>query len=652
MGRTRIEIGRARCGNYSLSSRLEWLVTNGIGGYASGTVSRALTRHYHGLLVAALEPPLGRTVTLLKLDETAEYDGATYALFTNAWEDGAVYPRGCVHLESFALEGGVPVWTYAVADARLEKRVWMEHGHNVTYVQYTLRRASLPLLLMVEAVGSYRDHHSGIMREALPGLTVSGVTGGIAVNPGDGRPSYRLFATAGSSQPHGDWFTGLDRLIEVERGTDAPDDAFNIGRFTVELRQGQQVTFVASAEDNAVDPTFALERARARERHLQALAGLGDAPDAIQQLVLAADQFVVTRGEGHSVIAGYPWFGDWGRDTMIALPGLTLATGRPEVAASMLRTFARYVDQGMLPNRFPDEGDRPEYNTVDATLWYFEALRAYFAVTGDLALIADLYPVLTDIIDWHRRGTRYGIGVDPADGLLRSGEAGVQLTWMDVKIDGQVVTPRTGKAVEINALWFNALCVTADFAQLLEKDDSALRADAERVRQGFERFWNGTWLDDVIDTPDGNRDPALRPNQVIAAALYHSPLDTERKQAVVDVSARHLLTSNGLRSLSADHPAYEGVYAGDRVRRDLAYHQGTVWAWLIGMFVEAHLRAYGDKAAARSYLLPLLKAVESGCLGTIAEVFDGDAPHNEGGAFAQAWSVAEVLRAWTLTGYA
>jgi predicted glycogen debranching enzyme len=647
-----ISLGRQQCSQYATASRLEWLVTNGIGGYASGTVSGALTRHYHGLLVAALEPPLGRTVTLLKLDETVEYDDAIYSLFANAWEDGAVYPRGFKHIESFELEGGVPRWTYAIADAQLEKRIWMEYGENVTYVQYTLMRASRPLLLMAEAVGSYRDHHAGVSREALPDLTVTAVEGGIAVVPGSGRRGYRVLSSAGTIQAHCDWFGGLDRMIEEERGTAGIDDNFNAGRFSVSLREGEQVVFVITAEAQDVEPAFALERTRARERHLMMLARLDDAPPAVQQLVLAADQFVVARGDGHSVIAGYPWFGDWGRDTMIALPGLTLVTGRSEIAARILQTFARYVDQGMLPNRFPDEGAEPEYNTADATLWYFEALRAYFASTGDLDLVRKLYPVLSEILDWHRRGTRYGISVDPADGLLRSGEAGVQLTWMDVKIDDQVVTPRTGKAVEINALWHHALCVTADFTQLLGQDDTALRAEAERVRVSFERFWNGAYLDDVIDTPDGTRDPALRPNQVIAAALYHSPLDTARKRAVVDVCARHLLTSFGLRSLSADHEAYTGDYSGDRVRRDLAYHQGTVWAWLIGPFVEAHLRAYGDRQRAASYLNPLFKGIEAGCLGTLGEVFAGDPPHGEGGAFAQAWSVAEVLRAWRLTEFA
>jgi predicted glycogen debranching enzyme len=378
----------------------------------------------------------------------------------------------------------------------------------------------------------------------------------------------------------------------------------------------------------------------------------------IRCLSLRADQFIVSRPTpddpgGKSIIAGYPWFGDWGRDTMISLPGLTLATGRPDVARSILRTFARFVDRGMLPNRFPDEGETPRvaYNTVDATLWYFEAIRAYHAATGDDDLVRELFPVLQDIIDWHQRGTRYNIHVDPNDGLLYAGEAGVQLTWMDAKVGDWVVTPRIGKPVEINALWYNALRIMADFSRLVTGEsvpsDVSYTTLADRVRSSFARFWNeaGGYGYDVIDGPGGD-DASLRPNQLFAVSLHHSPLDADRQRAVVEVCARHLLTSHGLRSLAPNDPAYVGRYGGDQYQRDAAYHQGTVWGWLIGPFVSAHLRVYRDPALAQSYLAPLMHHLSDHGLGSISEIFDGDAPFAPRGCIAQAWSVAEVLRAW------
>jgi predicted glycogen debranching enzyme len=369
-------------------------------------------------------------------------------------------------------------------------------------------------------------------------------------------------------------------------------------------------------------------------------------------LVLAADQFLVRRPlpddpDGMSVIAGYHWFGDWGRDTMISLPGLAIATGRPEVAARILTTFARFVDRGMLPNRFPDAGEAPEYNTVDATLWYFDAIRAYHEATGDDALLKQLFPVLEDIIQWHRDGTRYGIGEDKADGLLRSGEPGVQLTWMDAKVGDWVVTPRTGKAVEINALWYNALRSMTAFARRLGQPAERWERLAERVGTGFERFWNEAagYCFDVVDGPEGD-DDALRPNQIFAVSLPESPLSPERQRQVVEACARHLLTSFGLRSLAPGHPQYKGRYGGGPWERDGAYHQGTVWGWLLGPFALAHLRVCKDPTAAGAFLLPMAHHLGDYGVGSIAEIFDGDPPFTPRGCIAQAWSVAETLRAW------
>jgi predicted glycogen debranching enzyme len=368
--------------------------------------------------------------------------------------------------------------------------------------------------------------------------------------------------------------------------------------------------------------------------------------------VLAADQFVARRPlpdepDGMTIIAGYHWFGDWGRDTMIALPGLALATGRPELAVRVLRTFARFLDQGMLPNRFPDHGEQPEYNTVDATLWWIEAIRATHAATGDDALLRDLFPALESVVDWHRRGTRYGIGEDPVDGLLRAGEAGVQLTWMDARVGDWVVTPRMGKPVEINALWYNALRALAGFARRLRRPAAPWDAAADRVGAAFGRFWyeRGGHCYDVLEGPAGD-DPALRPNQLLAVALPESPLPAERQRRVVEVCARHLLTSFGLRSLSPSEASYCGRCEGDQHARDGAYHQGTVWGWLLGPFALAHARVHGDRDAARTFLEPMAHHLEDHGVGSIAEVFDGDAPFAPRGCIAQAWSVAETLRAW------
>jgi len=410
-----------------------------------------------------------------------------------------------------------------------------------------------------------------------------------------------------------------------------------------------------------IEGIAALEQERQRQADLVKEIS-PDEPDWIRHLTLAADQFIVQRtskhenpgkdsNSGSTVIAGYPWFGDWGRDTMIALPGLTLSTGRPQVAASILRTFAQFVSQGMLPNRFPDADEEPEYNTVDATLWYFHAIHQHFLYAADSSLVKELYPTLAGIIDWHQRGTRYNIHVDPDDGLLFAGEQGVQLTWMDAKVGDWVVTPRIGKPVEVNALWHNALRVMADLSGRLGKSKVAqtYREQAESVAENFRRrFWfqEGGYLFDVIDGPEIKQDPSLRPNQIFAVSLPSKILNDAQAQAVVDICARHLWVSYGLRSLAAGDPAYTGHYGGKPLQRDGAYHQGTVWGWLLGPFATAHYRVYGDAGLARSILAPMRHHLSDAGMGSISEIFDGDPPHTPRGCYAQAWSVSEILQAW------
>ena len=671
-----ITLGRADCGDLAIARRKEWLVTNGLGGFASGTVAGVNTRRYHGLLVAALRPPVDRTVLVAKLDAETVYDGRRYALATNAFADGTIDPRGYRYVETFRLDGLIPTWSYALGDAILEQRVWMAHGANTTYVTYTLARGSDPMHLAIRPLCTYRDfHHLAVPRwEA----DIRPVPGGVEIASFPDAQPYRVVADRGTYDPIGVWYRAFEHGVEAERGFDHVEDLYVPGHLHASLDPGETLTLVCSTDPVAphagAEP---LAAQHAREAALLAECPADD-PDWIHQLVLAADQFIVRRdmpsvdhggaarpagrsaiGDiGNTVIAGYPWFADWGRDTMIALPGLALATARPEIAADVVRTFARHVSQGMLPNRFPDNGPAPDYNAVDATLWYFDAIDAYVRQTGDLDLARELFPVLVDIVQWHERGTRHGIGRDPEDGLLRAGEPGVQLTWMDAKVGDSVITPRIGKPVEVNALWHHALCVMADLAMLLGDGPAAehYRADADRVAAAFRAgFWNaiGGYLYDVIDGPEGEfgpdgrrRDASLRPNQILAVALPHPVLDAVRARSVVDVCARRLWTSYGLRSLAADDPRFVGRYAGGPAARDAAYHQGTVWAWLAGPFAVAHYRVYGDPVTARSFLAPFAQHLADAGLGSISEVFDSDPPHEPHGCPAQAWSVAAVLAAW------
>lgn len=653
-----INFGRDICGNLDQAEAREWLVTNGIGGYASGTVALLLTRRYHGLLVAALKPPLGRTVLLAKLEETAQYDGRSCPFGSNRWSGGVVGPEGYLHIESFHLEGTTPVWRFACADAILEKRVWMQQGSNTTYVRYYLHRATGPLTLKIKAFVNYRDYHGNTQANGWR-MAVDSVEHGVCVTAfADAVPLYLLTNRGTASSAH-IWYYGFDLAVERYRGLSDREDHLHAATFSATLNQGESLTFVASTEQQpSLQGEIDLESRRAYEKKLigfwQASLPVEakDTPEWVNQLVLAADQFIVSRPlpdepTGKTIIAGYHWFSDWGRDTMIALPGLTISTGRPEVARDILRTFSRYVNQGMLPNRFPDAGETPEYNTVDATLWYFEAIRAYHAATGDDDSLRELFPVLADIIDWHRRGTRYNIHLDSSDGLLYAGTEGVQLTWMDAKIEDWVVTPRIGKPVEINALWYNALHTMAAFAQKLGKPHQEYEQMRSRAATGFKRFWNDAlgYCYDVLDGPEGH-DASLRPNQIFAVSLPESPLTPGQMRGVVESCARFLLTSHGLRSLAPDHPQYQGRYGGDQRQRDSAYHQGTVWGWLIGPFALAHLRVFNEPAQARTLLEPMANHLQAAGIGSLSEIFDGDAPMTPRGCIAQAWTVAEVLRAW------
>ena len=650
-----VRLGRDVCGVLDDALRREWLVTSGTGAYAMGTVAGALTRRYHALLAAATSPPAGRTVSVAGMSE-AVFDGSSadpdtpLHLHTQEWAGGAVDPRGHVAVESFELEGLVPTWRYAVPGGLLEKRVWMKRGADTTFITYTLTRsvAGASLRLALRPLCTWRDHHS--LGRAGQVVQVDAVSSGLAVTFA-GAPTYWVRASGAEVSVDGEWYRDLHLRVETERGMDDAQDLYAAGTLSAPLLPSVTVA-VSISLDPGVRPE---EAAASLGDEASRCAGLLRAapvssPPWVGRLVLAADQFVAERAGQSTVLAGFPWFGDWGRDTMIALPGLALATGRADLAAGLLRSFARYVDQGLLPNRFPDRGETPEYNTVDATLWYVDALRSYVAETGDGALVGELWPVLCDVIAWHVRGTRHGIGVDPGDGLLRAGEPGVQLTWMDAKVGDWVVTPRTGKPVEISALWHNALCCMEEWSSRLALpapsgvDLGALRA---QVAASFGRYWNPAsgYLYDVLDGPDGD-DGSIRPNAVIAASLQHTPLSTARIAAVVSRAQRDLLTSLGLRSLAPGSPGYAATYLGDVRSRDGAYHQGTVWPWLIGPFAIAHLRAFNDAAVVRSFLEPLADHLRDAGVGSVSEIADASPPHTPRGCPWQAWSVAELLRAW------
>src|SRR6266481_494653 len=656
-----IRFGREICGNLEEAESREWLVTNGIGGYASGTIAGGMSRRYHGLLMATLHPPVGRTQLVAWVDEIVRHGGAELALATHRWASGAVEPKGFQHIEEFRLEGRTPFWTYALGGARLEKRVFMQQRANTTYVQYTMVEGSGSLEMELKALVNYRDFH-GATHAGEWQMRVEPVERGIRVIAFDGATPFFLMSGGAVCEVRNEWYRDYFFAAEKERGLADREDHLFAALFHAQLQVGESFSVVLTTDESsgldagailvqrAADESTLLNASTAAKKDTSAIE-----PDWLSQLVLAADQFIVKRAspgepEGPSVIAGYHWFGDWGRDTMIALPGLTLATGRPEIAARILRTFARFVDRGMLPNVFPDAGQAPEYNTVGAALWYFEAVRQCVAATNDLGLLHELFPVLGEIIDWHVRGTRYKIHVDPEDGLLFAGEPGVQLTWMDAKVGDWVVTPRIGKPIEINALWLNALVTMTQFAQMLKKPTAGYASLAKRVRAGFARFWNESTqcCFDVLDGPEGN-DSSIRPNQIFAVSLPECALTSAQQRAVVETCGRQLLTSHGLRSLTPDDSSYRGRYEGSSLERDGAYHQGTVWAWLLGPFALAHLRVYNDAKQAARFLEPLAAHLNVHGLGSISEIFDGDAPFAPRGCISQAWSVAEVLRAWIAT---
>ncbi|MEO7206716.1 MAG: amylo-alpha-1,6-glucosidase [Steroidobacteraceae bacterium] len=628
-------------------------MTNGLGGYACGTVALANTRRYHGFLMASLAPPVQRTLLVAKFDLSVEYLGLKTDLTANEFAGGSVSPQGFVHLESFAVLEGIPTWRYAVSDALLELQIFMAQGANTSYLRMELMRSSAPMRVALKPYVAYRDYHS--QSHGGQPFELQSAADYCHIQAFAGARPYRLLITEGQFTPAPAWYWNFWHREEAQRGLDASEDLFFPGSFSAELSTRTPMFFIATAETEAPPAGGDVVKSIQNDAKILAARLPRNAPTWIRTLARATDQFIVRRGDAGaaaaSIIAGYPWFADWGRDTMISLPGLATVLGRYDIAANILKTYAAFVDRGMLPNRFPDGGEAPEYNTADATLWMFHALEDCLQAKPSPELLGHLFPTLASIIHAHVDGTRFGIHVDEHDGLLHVGEAGTQLTWMDAKHGEQVFTPRIGKPVEINALWLNALNVMVRAAGRVHNSNEKRFCETllERASRNFARFWNEErhCLYDVIDVDGtGACDASIRPNQILAISLPYCALPSAQMRAVVERCGRDLLTSYGLRSLSADDPGYRGSYAGDPWKRDAAYHMGTVWAWLLGPFARAHFRVYGDARLAQSLLEPIAQHLNAACLGSVSEIFDGDAPHTARGCFAQAWSVAEILRSW------
>ena len=632
--------------NFTEATQLEWLETNGLGGWSSSSIIGCNTRRYHGLLVAATVPPAERMNLVSKLDETIIVNDQRFELGTNNYGN-AISPGGYNYIKSFAKDL-FPEWLYEMEGIQLKKTIAMVHGENTTLVIYDVIKAAKPFSLALLPLLSVKGYHSLMHANNDINREASFYNNIFKTKAYEGSPDIFIQVPGGDYKANPNWFYNFNYSVEQYRGQDFMEDLFNHGTISVQLKKGDSLAIIISTEAPAgkdAHELFAKERSR-RELLLK------DQPadETVQQLVLAADQFIVQRGEDlKTVIAGYHWFTDWGRDTMISLPGLCLSTGRFEDAKKILSAFANSVSQGMLPNRFQDNGEAPEYNNVDGTLWYFIAIHKYLQVTNDKKFILnDILPVLKDIIEWHQKGTRYHIH-EEADGLLYSGEAGVQLTWMDAKVGDWVVTPRSGKAVEIQALWYNALNIYAALLEL-NKEKKAAKAIFEKAALVKTSFLQQCWNEEancLYDVVDGDmRDSSIRPNQIFAISLPYPVIEGSQAKAVLKIVEEKLYTPVGLKSLPADDVRYVGIYGGDQLHRDSSYHQGTVWSWLLGAYADAVMKVEGkgQKAKAKKIIDAFKYHLNEGCIGSVSEIFDADAPHHPRGCIAQAWGVAEVLR--------
>ncbi|MCG8408543.1 MAG: amylo-alpha-1,6-glucosidase [Phycisphaerales bacterium] len=652
-------VDRRRCQDLEGGRYLEWLVTNGRGGFGMGTVHQMLTRRYHGLLVAAVDPPVQRFVLLAKLEATVTLDGLTYELATNDYHE-AVHPNGYKRLESFTAQP-YPTWRWRTGDVLVEQTLCMVEGEDTTFVRYRLIEGER-VMMTVRPLGTSRHFHHLTHYQDMGPPNVESNESLLAFHWRGDRPSWYLSHNGHFTQ-RSDWYYRYELALERERGYDASQDLFMPGPVTATLERGDPhgLVFAASTEQRSWQDHASVFAAASRGApSVSGDQGTGVEVSTneplLEPLLRAASHFIVRRREDlNTVIAGYPWFGDWGRDTFVSLPGLCLVPGRFEEARKIIQAFATYANQGMLPNRFPPYGEEPVYDTADAALWFIHSTDRYVAYTGDWSFIAEhVYAVIMSILEAHEHGSRYGIKVD-GDGLLAAGEPGFALTWMDARVSGRAITPRIGKPVDVNALWYNALRIGAEFSKRSQDSKRAQHWTelADRAQEGFNaRFWNEEkrCLYDVVDVDgqSGQDDAAIRPNQLLAVSLTQPVLDESKWKSVVEVCEQQLWTPLGLRTLSPNDSEYRPRYEGDVSDRDQAYHQGTVWPWLLGPFVTGYVRAFGEsetaKTRARAFLEGLRSHLSEAGLGGVSEVADGEPPHTPGGCPWQAWSVAEPLR--------
>ncbi|HHW49415.1 MAG TPA: glycogen debranching protein [Clostridiaceae bacterium] len=650
-----MEFGKADFRTFERGIEKEWLLTNGIGGFACSTIIGANTRRYHGLLIAALRPPVERHLILSKIDESLEVEGKVYNLYSFKTPDYTM--NGHYNLQRVTVDP-LPLFIYCVEDVTIEKSICMVHGKNTVYVVYRVINGSRRINLRFAPLVNFRDYHHDSRRSHMF-FSHKPCDKGVIVKPYNLDIDIRILCSNGEFvSEYDNWFYNMYYSAERERGLSCIEDHYIPGHFKLEVEPWNdiQITIAATVEEGNVemDRPLCIKKELDRIKELEIKSGFKD--DFALKLVRAADSFIVYRKstDAKTIVAGYPWFTDWGRDAMIAFSGLTLVTGRFDDARQILYTFSKYVKDGLIPNVFPDAVQEPVYNSVDAALWYFEAVKKFVDYTKDLEFIKNnILDSLENIISYYMRGTRFSIRMDK-DFLITAGNSETQLTWMDAKVDGWVVTPRHGKAVEVNALWYNALKIMAFLLRSVGQESKYIEYYeniAEKVKASFkDQFWNekGQCLYDVID--GSHKDDRIRPNQILAVSLSNAVIEGEMAERVLLKVWKELYTAYGLRSLSPKDDEYKGVYTGDRYSRDGAYHQGTVWTWLLGHFITAFLKVYGYSEKIREMALRFIKPfrdhLRDGCVGYISEIFDGSEPHIPRGCFAQAWSVAEVLRAY------
>lgn len=634
--------------HYASASKLEWLETNGLGGYASGTLSGANTRRYHGLFIPALHAPVGRRVLLSKLEETIVVGNVSHLLSCSEFPN-YIFDEGLSYLTKFSKEF-FPTFHYEVDGIEIKKTIALLHEQDVLVITYEAVKAPITFNLELKPFVAFRDFHS--LAKATDLIQKDAIFGGdtLHVCPFGAQEPLYIYVKNASFKYDPKWCLNFEYAQERQRGLDFHEDLFEYGNFILNLSEGEKISVIVSTKPTKEKDGYKLIREEKRRRE-SLLESLPIKDDFTKNLALAADQFLVKRGDLKTIIAGYHWFSDWGRDTMIALPGICLVTGRHAEAKKIIQAFAKTVDMGMIPNRFPDEGETPEYNTVDATLWYFVAIKKYYDYSGDKQFVTEeILPVLEGIIAWHLNGTRYNIHVEE-DGLIYAGQPGVQLTWMDAKVGDWVVTPRKGKAVEINALWYNALLIMADFYNLKKdsENENLYKSRAIKVELAFKSTFINPDSNSLYDYVDHDfKSTDIRPNQLFAVSLPYQIVNNDvAKKILADVEQK-LLTPVGLRSLAPDNKAYIGLYRGDQLSRDGSYHQGTVWSWLLGPYITAKIKIEGDEGrqATLKYLSHLEANLLEAGIGTISEIFDGDGPFLPNGCIAQAWGVAELLRVY------